>query len=97
MNAIIERARALAIAAGIDPAVVEGDPVEWTCMHDATCLVWGLHWSEVSALETNGEAWFETYPEVRLGPDVFTWEGLERYSIWVDEVTEGTPEGYVAM
>ena len=90
MNAIISRARALALEAGIDADTVAGEPVEVVGMHDTTCVVWGLTWAEVSATEDNGVPWFDAHPEVQVAPDVFTWEDLARYSVWVD----GVPEGY---
>ena len=80
----VESARALAIAAGVPAECVAGEPAEvdstW-CGEDV--IVWGCTSWQASAMERDGQAWYEQYPEVQLAEDVFTWRGLPRWSVWV--------------
>ena len=82
----VERARVIAREAGVLASVVEGEPVniDYPCPSGVAVVVWGCTWSQACAMERDGQDWFEQYPEVQLAPDVFTWEGMPRWSVWVD-------------
>jgi len=80
----IERARAMAIAAGVDPAEVAGEPVEVDFDFDDYIVTWGMTGAQAKAVTDSGRDWFNQYPEVRMAHDVFTWQGLPRWTVWVD-------------
>ena len=85
-NAITEIARQKAIAAGIPAECVNGNPCEFDstyCGEDI--IVWGCTSWQASAMERDGQAWFEQYPELQLAGGVFTWKGLPRWTVWVSE------------
>ena len=86
MNKIIEIARAKAIAAGVPATCVAGKPCEFDstyCGEDI--VVWGCTELQASAMERDDQAWFEQHTEVQLAEDVFTWQGLPRWTVWVKE------------
>lgn len=66
----IEKARALAVAAGVDPAAVAGEPTEVTPWPGDMNVVWGT-------------CPMPEESEVRLSDDVFTWRGEACWSVWV--------------
>jgi hypothetical protein len=87
----IERARAMAVEAGVDPAVVQGKPVEVEHENGSTIVTWGCSWVQACATEAwrrdiescPSVSWYEEHAEVLLSEDVFTWEGFPRWSVWV--------------
>ena len=85
----IAQARAKALTAKIPHSVVEGEPSElqvhrgWLDEASSLIVSWGCTTKQAEWLETEGIDWFLHYEEVSLGEDVYTWEGLPRWTVWV--------------